>query len=174
MPLSLETTNLVELRRQWDWVTGSLALQPYYFFGEIHLKYRRIDFCTCACLVLEYWKWLWKTMECRSATLLQSATIFTIQMTLWLYQVILKPWTSCFSIISSTLYVVVGHRAVGLLQVLVTSPCRGGAAEIYNWHYYIRLLQGRLLQGSFPTHHFAGQQGEASYTHLSISCSYIT
>ena len=26
-------------------------------------------------------------------------------------------------------YVVVG-RAVGLLQVLVTSPCRGGAAEI--------------------------------------------
>ena len=29
-------------------------------------------------------------------------------------------------------YVVVGHRAVGLLQVLVTSPCRGGAVEIYN------------------------------------------
>ena len=29
-------------------------------------------------------------------------------------------------------YVVVSHQAVGLLQVLVTSPCRGGAAEIYN------------------------------------------
>ena len=29
-------------------------------------------------------------------------------------------------------YVVVGHRAVGLLQVVVTSPCRGGAAKIYN------------------------------------------
>ena len=27
-------------------------------------------------------------------------------------------------------YVVVGHRVVGLLQVLVTSPCRGGAAEL--------------------------------------------
>ena len=29
-------------------------------------------------------------------------------------------------------YVVVAHRAIGLLKVLVTSPCRGGAAEIYN------------------------------------------
>jgi hypothetical protein len=26
--------------------------------------------------------------------------------------------------------VVVGHRAVGFLQVFETSPCRGGAAEI--------------------------------------------
>ena len=40
--------------------------------------------------------------------------------------------TSCFSIISWTLYVVVGHRAIGLLHVLVTSPCRGGAAKICN------------------------------------------
>ena len=48
-------------------------------------------------------------------------------------------------------YMVVGHRPVGLLQVLVTSPCRRCAAEIYNWHYYIHLLQERLLQGSFPT-----------------------
>lgn len=43
MPLSLEITNLVELRRQWEsgnWVTGSLALQPYFFgvkLGEIRL-----------------------------------------------------------------------------------------------------------------------------------------
>jgi hypothetical protein len=27
-------------------------------------------------------------------------------------------------------YVCAGHRAVGFLQVLETSPCRGGAAEI--------------------------------------------
>ena len=41
-------------------------------------------------------------------------------------------------------YVVVAHRAIGLLKVLVTSPCRGGAAEIYNWHYYVPSLQERL------------------------------
>ena len=29
-------------------------------------------------------------------------------------------------------YAVVGHRAVGLLQVFVISPCRGGAVKIYN------------------------------------------
>ena len=57
-------------------------------------------------------------------------------------------WPSChwFGV-----YVVVSHRAIGLLQVLVTSPCKGGAAKIYNWHYYIPLLQERLLQRSFPT-----------------------
>ena len=49
----------------------------------------------------------------------------------------------------NAVYVVVGHRAVGLLQVVVTSPCRGGAAKIYNWHYYVPLLQERLLQRSF-------------------------
>jgi hypothetical protein len=30
------------------------------------------------------------------------------------------------------LYVVVGHRAVGFLQVLQTSPFRGGSVEIFN------------------------------------------
>ena len=37
----------------------------------------------------------------------------------------------CF-LIPQPVYVVVGHRAVGLLQVLVTSPCGGGTTEIYN------------------------------------------
>ena len=48
-----------------------------------------------------------------------------------------KPSCSCYAMcqlarIQFAVYVVVGHRAIGLLQILVTSPCRGGAAEIYN------------------------------------------
>ena len=38
-------------------------------------------------------------------------------------------WPSCLWF---AMYVVVGHRAIGLLQVLVTSPYWGGAVKIYN------------------------------------------
>jgi hypothetical protein len=41
----------------------------------------------------------------------------------------------------SFVYVVVGHRAVVFLQVLETSPCRGGAAEIFNLHDYANFFQ---------------------------------
>jgi hypothetical protein len=37
---------------------------------------------------------------------------------------------------SLDIYVVVSHRTIVFLQVLETSPCRGGAAEILSSHYY--------------------------------------
>lgn len=43
MPLSLESTKLIKLCRQWNWVTSPLALKPYFNFRGIHLKYRGID-----------------------------------------------------------------------------------------------------------------------------------
>jgi hypothetical protein len=43
---------------------------------------------------------------------------------------------------SQDIYVVVCHRVVAFLQVLETSPCRGGATEILSSHYYVSFFSG--------------------------------
>ena len=58
-------------------------------------------------------------------------------------------------LLSCELYAVVGHRAIllvwmwlsaivplYLMQVLKISSCRGGAAKISTWHYYVHFLAG--------------------------------
>jgi hypothetical protein len=52
---------------------------------------------------------------------------------------------------SLDIYVVVGHRTVVFLQVLETSPCRGGAAEILSSHYYVSFLGEGPMEGSQST-----------------------
>ena len=56
---------------------------------------------------------------------------------------------------------VVGHRVVVLLQVLRTSPCRGGAAQNYNLHCYVHFFQKLATFLRHLVLAASGQQGEA-------------
>ena len=55
---------------------------------------------------------------------------------------------------------IAGHRAVILLQVLGTSSCRGGASEIFIWHYFFCSRWHTRANLAPSSRHGPGPQGE--------------